>query len=137
MLLLSSAGVFLLSIAATLPLGFAAAILIGFSMGSEADVTPYLLSRYFGLRKFSTLYALTWTAFAIGGAVGPIILGRVFDVLGSYRPLSIQLLALPALIPCFLMFLLPRYDEFSHRSLDATDVSPEGSLADPATGSVL
>jgi MFS family permease len=109
MLLLSSAGVSLLSVANTLPIGMAAAVLIGFSMGSEGDVTPYLLSRYFGLRKFSTLYALSWTAFAVGGAFGPIILGRIFDALGSYRPLSIQLLALPALVPCLLMFFLPRY----------------------------
>ena len=137
MLLLSSAGVFLLSIAATLPMGFAAAILIGFSMGSEGDVTPYLLSRYFGLRKFSTLYAFSWTAFAIGGAVGPIILGRVFDVLGSYRPISIQLLAVPALIPCLLMFLLPRYEKLSQRSPAAIDPSAAGAIADPVAGSAL
>jgi hypothetical protein len=30
----------------------------------QGDVTPYLLSRYFGLRSFSTLYGLTWTAYA-------------------------------------------------------------------------
>ncbi len=137
MLLLSSAGVFLLSIAATLPMGFAAAMLIGFSMGSEGDVTPYLLSRYFGLRKFSTLYALSWTAFAVGGALGPVILGRVFDVLGSYRPVSIQLLAVPALIPCLLMFLLPRYEKFSPRSVAAADAPGAGSMADPVTDSVL
>jgi MFS family permease len=137
MLLLCSAGVFLLSVAATLPLGFAAAILIGFSMGSEGDITPYLLSRYFGLRKFSTLYAFSWTAFAIGGAVGPIILGRVFDVLGSYRPISIQLLAVPALIPCLLMFLLPRYEKLFDRSLTAADAPSAASMIEPVTGSAL
>ncbi len=132
MLLLSSAGIVLLSVATTLPMGLAAAILIGFSMGSEGDVTPYLLSRYFGLRKFSTLYALSWTSFAIGGAVGPIILGRVFDVLGSYRPLSIQLLAVPALVPCILMFLLPRYGKLAHQSSNASDKRSAISGADPA-----
>jgi MFS family permease len=137
MLLLSSAGVFLLSIATTLPLGFAAAILIGFSMGSEGDVTPYLLTRYFGLRKFSTLYAFSWTAFAIGGAVGPIILGRVFDVLGSYRPISIQLLAVPALIPCLLAFLLPRYEKPLDQGPAAAEAHPIGSIANPVTGPAL
>jgi MFS family permease len=133
MLLLSSAGVFLLSVATTLPIGFAAAVLIGFSMGSEGDVTPYLLSRYFGLRKFSTLYAFSWTAFAIGGAVGPIILGRVFDSLGSYRPISIQLLAIPALIPCLLMFLLPRYERHVSWDPAAAGLSPmAGSVTGPA-----
>jgi MFS family permease len=120
-----------------LPMGFAAAILIGFSMGSEGDVTPYLLSRYFGLRKFSTLYAFRWTAFAIGGAVGPIILGRVFDVLGSYRPISIQLLAVPALIPCLLAFLLPRYDKPLNQGLAAVEAHPTGSITKPVTNPAL
>jgi MFS family permease len=132
MLLLTASGVILLSVATTLPAGIVAAILIGFSMGSEGDVTPYLLSRYFGLKRFSTLYALTWTAFAIGGAVGPIILGRVFDVLGSYRPLSIQLLSVPALIPCLLMFFLPRYGEVVPSGPTSVDTLPVVSAADPA-----
>jgi hypothetical protein len=36
--------------------------------------------------------------------------------MGSYRPITIQLLALPALIPCLLMFALPRYKIHSGRS---------------------
>jgi MFS family permease len=131
MLLLTAAGVVLLSLATTLPVGFVAAILIGFSMGSEGDVTPYLLSRYFGLRRFSTLYAFAWTAFAIGGAVGPIVVGRVFDVFGSYRPLSIQLLAVPALIPCLLMFFLPRYKQIVEDDPTSIDALPGISTVDP------
>ena len=109
MLLLTVIGIVLLSVATTLTAGLIAASLIGFSMGSEGDITPYLIGRYFGLKRFSTLYALTWTAYAVGGATGPIVVGRIFDSLGSYRPITMQLLALPALIPCLLMFLLPRY----------------------------
>jgi MFS family permease len=110
MLLMTVFGIVLLSVANSLVAGLFAAGLIGFSMGSEGDITPYLLGRYFGLKRFSTLYALTWTTYAVGGATGPILVGRVFDTLGSYRPITIQLLALPALIPCLLMFALPRYD---------------------------
>ena len=109
MLILTVAGIVLLSVAHSLTTGLIAASLIGFSMGSEGDITPYLLSRYFGLRRLSTLYALTWTTYAIGAATGPLVVGRLFDSLGSYRPVTIQLLALPAFIPCLLMFLLPRY----------------------------
>jgi MFS family permease len=109
MLLMTVLGIVLLSVANTLVAGLIAAALIGFSMGSEGDITPYLLGRYFGLKRFSTLYALTWTTYAVGGAMGPVLVGRVFDTLGSYRPITIQLLALPALIPCLLMFALPRY----------------------------
>ena len=114
MLLMTVVGIALLSIAHTLTAGLVAASLIGFSMGSEGDITPYLLSRYFGLKRLSTLYALTWTAYAIGGATGPLVVGRIFDAVGSYRPAMIQLLALPALITCLLMFLLPRYGDIQH-----------------------
>ena len=68
MLLMTVLGIVLLSVANSLTAGLIAAGLIGFSMGSEGDITPYLLSRYFGLRRFSTLYAFTWTAYAVGGA---------------------------------------------------------------------
>src|SRR5580658_4081226 len=115
MLLTTVLGIVLLSVANSLTAGLVAAGLIGFSMGSEGDITPYLLGRYFGLKRFSTLYALTWTTYAVGGATGPILVGRVFDTLGSYRPITIQLLALPAFIPCLLMFSLPRYEVLGGR----------------------
>ena len=111
MLLMTVCGIVLLSVAHTLTSGLIAASLIGFSMGSEGDITPYLLSRYFGLQRLSTLYAFTWTTYAIGAATGPLVLGKLFDSFGSYSALTIQLLALPAFIPCVLMFLLPRYGD--------------------------
>ena len=113
MLMMTVIGIVLLSVAHTVTAGLVATSLIGFSMGSEGDITPYLLSRYFGLKRLSTLYALTWTAYAVGAATGPLVVGRLFDSLGSYRPVTIQLLALPALLPCLLMFLLPRYADES------------------------
>lgn len=118
MLLMTVTGIVLLSVAHTLAAGLIAASLIGFSMGSEGDITPYLLSRYFGLKRLSTLYALTWTAYAVGGATGPLVVGRIFDSLGSYRAGTIQLLSLPALIPCLLMFLLPRYADRTHPPIE-------------------
>ena len=33
-------------------------VLIGIGMGAEADITPYLLSRYFGLASLSTYTGL-------------------------------------------------------------------------------
>ena len=77
-------------------------------MGGEADVTPYILSRYFGLRSFSMLYGLTWTAYAIAGALGPVLMGKAFDATGSYERLLVELAA-GTLAVAALMFLLPRY----------------------------
>ena len=131
MLLMTVTGIVLLSVAHTLTAGLIAASLIGFSMGSEGDITPYLLSRYFGLKRLSTLYALTWTAYAVGGATGPLVVGRIFDSLGSYRPVTIQLLALPAFIPCLLMFMLPHYtSHVTPRAIDTSEMNSSAPIAD-------
>ena len=108
--LLSTAalGTFLLSGADSLTTGVVAAVLIGLGMGGEADVTPYLISRYFGLKSFSVLYGLTWTFYAAAGAIGPILMGKAFDMTGSYEALLSQL-ALATLAVAGLMLFLPRY----------------------------
>jgi len=109
LLALAALGAWILSWAGSLPMGVVGALLIGFGMGGEGDVTPYLLSRYFGLRSFSTLYGLTWTAYAVAGAIGPVLMGRAFDLTGSYEALLARL-AIGTLAVAALMLLLPRYD---------------------------
>ena len=108
LLAIAALGTFLLSGAHSLLMGMAAAALIGFGMGGEADVTPYLLSRYFGLRSFSVLYGITWTFYAAAGALGPVLMGKAFDVTGSYEALLVRL-ALATLAVAALMLALPRY----------------------------
>jgi MFS family permease len=105
---IAAMGTLLLASADSLALGVLAAALIGAGMGGEADVTPYLLSRYFGLRAFSMLYGLTWTAYAIAGAIGPVLMGRAFDIAGSYAAL-LPLLAGVMMAVALLLLCLPRY----------------------------
>jgi cyanate permease len=69
-----------------------------------------LLTRYFGLRAFSTLYGLTWTFYAAAGAIGPVILGRAFDSTGSYTSLLV-LLAGALTLAAALNLLLPHYSK--------------------------
>jgi MFS family permease len=114
----AAAGAFLLSGAHSFAAGMVASILIGLGMGAEADVTPYLLSRYFGLRSFATLYGFTWTAYAIAGAIGPILMGRAYDATGSYQAL-LGALALATFAVALLMLLMPRY-EMSHAAAAVT-----------------
>ncbi len=108
MLTATAAGILALASAASAVPGVAAAALIGLGVGAEADITPYLLTRYFGLRSFSTLYGFTWTAYAIAGAIGPVLMGGVFDATGSYAAL-LRLLAGATLAAAALMIALPRY----------------------------
>ena len=112
----SACGILLLSRAATGMQGIAASALIGLGVGAEADFTPYVLTRYFGLRSFSTLYGLTWTAYAIAGAIGPVLMGKAFDATGSYMSL-LGMLAGAAGAAALLLNLLPRYPKRGLRSL--------------------
>jgi MFS family permease len=106
--LITAAGIFLLAHASSFPAGCLAAALIGIGAGGEAAITPYLLTRYFGLRSFSTLYGLTWTFYAAAGAIGPVILGRAFDLTGSYTSLLVVLATALALAAA-MNLLLPKY----------------------------
>jgi predicted MFS family arabinose efflux permease len=92
-LLLSAVGALILAFAGTSPVALVGAAILGVGLGSEADVAPYLLARYFGRRHFSVLYGLTWTAYAIGGATGPMAIGRWYDQAGLYQPRFIVYLA--------------------------------------------
>jgi MFS family permease len=106
--LITALGIFLLARAASFPAACVAVVLIGVGAGGEAAITPYLLTRYFGLRAFSTLYGLTWTFYAAAGAIGPVILGRAFDATGSYASL-LTLLAAALGLAAATNLLLPRY----------------------------
>jgi MFS family permease len=117
--LISAGGIFLLARAGNFSAGCLAAALIGIGAGGEAAITPYLLTRYFGLRSFSTLYGLTWTFYAAAGAVGPVILGRAFDSTGSYAA-SLVILAGALFLAATMNLLLPAYPSSSvQRSADS------------------
>ena len=90
--------------------GTIAAVLLGMGIGGESDVVPYLVSRYFGLRSFATLYGLTWIATAGAAAAGPILMGWTFDATGSYEAL-LSRFSFVTLSVALLMLMLPRYRE--------------------------
>jgi MFS family permease len=112
--LVTAAGIFLLAHANGFAAGCFAAALIGVGAGGEAAITPYLLTRYFGLRAFSTLYGLTWTFYAAAGATGPVILGRAFDSTGSYASLLV-ILAAALSVAATINFALPKYPDLTPR----------------------
>jgi MFS family permease len=110
--LITAGGIFLLAYAHNYVGGGVSAALIGIGAGGEAAITPYLLTRYFGLRGFSTLYGLTWTFYAAAGAAGPVILGRAYDSTGSYVSFLV-ILAVALAIAGLANLLLPKYPQAS------------------------
>jgi predicted MFS family arabinose efflux permease len=107
-LLLAAVGALILAFAHTPPMVLLGAAVLGVGLGSEADVAPYLLAHYFGRKHFSVLYGLTWTAYAIGGATGPMAIGHWYDRAGFYQPRFIVYLALVAFAAVAISLLLRR-----------------------------
>ncbi|UWZ85565.1 MFS transporter [Occallatibacter riparius] len=105
-LALSAAGTLILAFAGSSWTVLLGATVLGVGLGSEADVTPYLLARYFGRRHFSALYGLSWTAYAIGGATGPLWIGHLYDGAGAYLPRFIVYLAAVAFAAVILSLFL-------------------------------
>ena len=105
-LALAAAGILILAFAGSTWIALSGAAVLGVGLGSEADVLPYLLARYFGRRHFSVLYGLTWTAYAIGGATGPLWIGHLYDRAGAYLPRFIVYLAAVSFGAVILSFFL-------------------------------
>lgn len=59
-------------------------VLIGVGTGSESDLLALLVGRYYGPRAFGQIYGSIFAAFMIGSAVGPYLVGALFDRFGSY-----------------------------------------------------
>jgi predicted MFS family arabinose efflux permease len=127
-LLLAAVGTLVLAFAGTSGVALVGAGLLGVGLGSEADVLPYLLARYFGRRHFSVLYGLSWTAYAVGGATGPMFIGRLYDRAGGYHPIFIVYLAVVAFGAAALSLLLRGTKEPLLSAVDATVVASPISL---------
>ena len=80
----SALGMAILWLGSTGNVALAAAFLVGLSMGAEADIIAYLISRYFGLRVFGTAFGHAFGAFVLAGAVGTLLMGAGFDWTHSY-----------------------------------------------------
>jgi predicted MFS family arabinose efflux permease len=127
-LLISTAGTFILAFSGTSAMALVGAALLGIGLGSEADVAPYLLARYFGRKHFSVLYGLTWTAYAIGGATGPMVVGHFYDRAGSYQPRCIVGLGFTTLLAAAISLFLRRDRtpyQASHDTLAMASISLE------------
>jgi predicted MFS family arabinose efflux permease len=119
-LALAALGTLILAFAGSAWSALLGAAVLGVGLGSEADVGPYLLARYFGRRHFSVLYGLTWTAYAIGGATGPLWIGHLYDRAGAYLPRFIVYLAAVAFGAVLLSFFLKSGQESMKSAQEVT-----------------
>lgn len=70
------------------------AVAAGVGLGSWLPTMSMLTSATFGLGSFGAIWGSVAAVHSIGGAVGPIVFGLIFDQTGSYRPALILSLVL-------------------------------------------
>jgi MFS family permease len=86
-LLVATAGLLIVLLApVSLPAAYISAVCIGFSLGAEADVITFMVSRYFRPAIYSKVVGTVFLLFAWGNAAGISVASYAHDYLGSYRP---------------------------------------------------
>jgi MFS family permease len=85
-----------------------AVALLGMGAGAESDLLAMLVSRYFGLRSFGTIFGWICAAFMVGSAIGPWFLGIGFDSTGSYGS-SLMWCAVGLALTTVILIALPRF----------------------------
>ena len=100
--------IFLLASGASGWLAFVAGILTGLAAGAEVDVTAYLVSRYFGLQHFSSIYAWYYSAYSLGAGLGPLATANAVDRFGGYTE-SLMAHAVMLVVATVLLARLPAF----------------------------
>jgi MFS family permease len=104
-------GMFLLYRADNVIVLYAFALIYGFGYGSLAPVTPFLIADRFGGQVLGAAYGLCiFFSAGVGGAMGPIIGGVIFDKTGSYRPGWIISMICLVMITLLILALKPNSD---------------------------
>ena len=60
------------------------AVVYGFAHGGLLTVVSPIVAEYFGLRSHGVLFGIVFFSSTVGGAIGPVIAGHIFDITGSY-----------------------------------------------------
>jgi sugar phosphate permease len=71
-------------------------ILSGLTMGAPLVLIPLVAVDSLGLKRFGSIMGVAGLFSTIGGAIGPIAAGRIFDVTGSYSMALVMFIAMCA-----------------------------------------
>ncbi|SCK37317.1 Cyanate permease [Variovorax sp. HW608] len=81
------------------------AVISGLAVGAEIDLLAFLTARYFTVRSYGTAYGGIFGLFLIGGAIGPGMTGKLYDITGSYKVPLICAIGFMA-VACILLYAL-------------------------------
>ena len=102
-----AAGMIFLLKADTITLLFSSALLFGFGYGSMSTMMPYLLADRFGRQILGTAYGMLTFFMAVGGSLGPIITGYVYDLSGAYTSAWLLNLTVLLMVTFLILALKP------------------------------
>jgi MFS family permease len=108
-LLLQALGLLVLSWTHSLWLAVIFIITFGPGYGGVITIRLTIQADYFGRKAFGAITGMTMAIIVIGTMTSPLLAGRIYDLLGSYRPAwLIMALAIFASIPLALWTRPPR-----------------------------
>lgn len=64
-----------------------AMMIIGYTMGTKLQICAYLTARYAGMRHYGQIFGVMTSVIGIGGGLGTVAAGAVFDMFGNYDAL--------------------------------------------------
>ena len=96
---------------------FVAALAYGFGHGGLFTIVAPTIAEFFGTRAVGAIFGAVVFFGTIGGAIGPILAGRIFDTTGSYD-LAFMILAGMAVLGLLLVLSLPRSNQPAARDVE-------------------
>lgn len=82
---LLSAALLWLQVAKELQMFYLFAVIYGFAHGGFFALVSPIVAQLFGLRSHGAILGVVLFSGTVGGAIGPVLAGKIFDVTGSYQ----------------------------------------------------
>ena len=93
------------------------AVIYGFAHGGLYALISPMVAELFGLGSHGVIFGTIIFGGAIGGAIGPIMVGYIFDITNSYQ-LGFFLLAIASIIAAILSVVLSKPKDTGHILVD-------------------
>jgi sugar phosphate permease len=90
------------------PLLLVGRCLFTFAFAASLPLSAYLMTRFFGLKAYASIYGLLAGIQALFSSWAPVVFGRIYDVTHSYR-IGYETWAIAAFIASLVFLILPAY----------------------------
>ena len=108
-LILAGAGFIWLLVARELWMLYIFAVIFGLAYGEILCMMSLLPAQLFGLRSQGVILGIIIFASTIGGGIGPVVAGRIFDITGSYQVALMICVAVACVGLILAIFIRPIY----------------------------